>query len=351
MAPNFGSLVLLMASAVRARLPSLTFLAVYIYSIMGIPSPGDWGWLTRFRHTKDSEDGQVELESTPSEPSRPEPDEQAKPVEDEIDLSALSRIQLLPGELRQMIYNYTWEHHRVLIGRDMREAQGQTKPPYKLTNFKLPVRDRKTHRFLTNQPFLPPRPYLPPLPLNLMLSCKSMYNDMLLQFYARTQFVFESTKSLRRFLDAVRPEAKAVIRHVELRSMMYNEPQRTADQAWKAKRDAAWLHICERMAEELPSLQVLFLDVTVFSVSKKLQVGEPWSEPYLAFCDRENGGLEWVDATVRSSQPVKKSAHAAREYNLNWIARLSVVSNELERRLMTDSAYQKKLHADFAVKL
>ncbi|KAJ5180467.1 hypothetical protein N7492_003677 [Penicillium capsulatum] len=174
--------------------------------------------------------------------------------------TTLSRLQQLPSELLLIIYEYVIGNHRVLVKC---QALGNKRG-----------RPRKNQRSYTETYLRGPDGSLEDRPseilyMGLMLSCRRFYCDMMFQMYASTQFVFLTTTGLRRFLDRVKPEAKALIRHVELRHITFDDPREhiqiyekdAVDDIIAAHHQSrvAWTAQCERLLEACPNLQVLYL--------------------------------------------------------------------------------------------
>lgn len=181
-------------------------------------------------------------------------------------------------------------------------------------------------------------PYMQRLRVGLVFSCKSIYNETILSLYERTCFTFDTTKALRRFLRKSSPEAKAVIQHAQLIHTIPNRTHDKRNEKWQLISNTAWKSACQRMAEDLTSLRHLSIEVTVYPETA-LTMDEPWCEPYLSFCGPDGKGrLEWVQIVVSMKTP----AHSLSTYRYTRPARLKAASLELERRLMTDDAFEKK---------
>ncbi|KAJ5204169.1 uncharacterized protein N7498_005048 [Penicillium cinerascens] len=335
--------------------------------LLGIPSPDGWEWLlcSASEHTRDSEialfkeekeeadeeDGHVsddgidllpfshfqlragDIALFQGEGKEERGEEYGHDSNSDFDLSTFSHFQLLPGEIRQKIYDYVFENFGALIERDRSNKQSKCPSPYRLT-----------HRYpQLNRHHMPSKERLP---LGLVFSCKRIYNETILQLYKHTCFTFDTTKALRRFLQKVSPEAKAVIQRVQLKHIFHNRTHLESNRIWQLKSNAAWKAVCQRMADEFTSLRRLYIEVTVPRTTR-LTVNEPWCEPYMTFCGPDGKGrLEWVHAwaqIVVSGHIVPRALNA---YKQSLSPRLHAVSVEIERRLMTNDAFQKKQLAD-----
>lgn len=149
---------------------------------------------------------------------------------------------------------------------------------YRLYGRQRRPRDPKNQTAPTVGPFT-----MTPIPMGLIFSCKQIYNETVLQLYWTTQFIFNTTNSMTRFLRITSKDAQANIRHVELNQVMYNEPQVTIFRYYKLRSDLAWSAACEEMALNFTSLNVLHVDLAILDWPIRLVVGESWSEPLLYF--------------------------------------------------------------------
>lgn len=136
-----------------------------------------------------------------------------------------------------------------------------------------------------------------PLPIGLVLSCRTVYRETVLQLYAQTHFVFNTTKTVSRFLRTTTRDTQACITHIELNHVMYNEPRLTEFRYFKLRSDMAWYLACEEMALRLSGLRVLHVRLTVHDWPIRLVVGERWSLPLLFF--GRDGGLDYVAVKLR----------------------------------------------------
>lgn len=331
--------------------------------LLGIPDPDGWEFLvsSTSEHTRD---GEIALFNEKEKEEADEEDEhlsddgidlspfahfQPRPGEialfkveekdeenghdSDFNLFTLSRFQLLPGEIRQKIYNYVFENFGALIERNRSNKQNKRPIPYRLTQ-RYPQLSR--HHMPSKER----------LPLGLVFSCKSIYNETILQLYKYTCFTFDTTKALRRFLQKVSPEAKAVIQHVQLKHTFHNRTHLESNKIWQLKSNAAWKAVCQRMADEFTCLRRLYIEVTVHRTTR-LTVDEPWCEPYLTFCGPDGKGrLEWVHAWVQIVVSVHIVPRALSAYKRSHSPRLHAASVEIERRLMTYDGFQRKQLAD-----
>lgn len=240
------------------------------------------------------------------------------------------RLLRLPGEIRDKIYEYIFETHRVEIIRvKIKDAKHPKRIRYRLQHRQLLPRDPVTHIVTSRGISFP----LSPLALALVFSCKEIYRETLLFQYSTTQFVFTSSKTIRSFLEKTNPEAQGAIRHLELNHVMYNEPRLTAFRWCKDRSDMAWYLACHGMAYNFASLRELHLNLAVWDWPIRLELGERWALPPLFF-GRYHGGLEYAD--------VKLSMGMFKKEKLENVAR------QLEKAMMTPEAYQRKEDARVA---
>ncbi|KAL2855053.1 hypothetical protein BJX68DRAFT_20935 [Aspergillus pseudodeflectus] len=267
----------------------------------------------------------------------------------------------LPPEIRNQIYSYLFLPLRLEIIR-AKEPQSRY---YRLYHHQLRTRDPETgyimsccrysapqDSFSTARLSLPEKPRTKgrgkgkpqakanttnkkprrwPPQLALLFVSRQSAVDTVGLLYSCTQFVFDSTKAISRFLDSVSPIAKSAIKHVELLHRMYNEPRLSQYRPIKLRSDQNWFVVCERMADALTNLNVLHVHMAIFDAPINLEVGEDWSLALLAFSGKggkrgDGGGLRFVK--VNLGYP-----HASEEKIRN-------VEAELEARLMDPVALQ-----------
>ncbi|KAJ5577868.1 uncharacterized protein N7459_006832 [Penicillium hispanicum] len=313
MSEDFGDLVRWRhAHPVGSAIPASDILTDHICSLMSIPSSDEWEWFLNpnLRYHSKSEDPQpglpeeeetiaekAEVETKAAETDRSPPTPAAP---------ALSRLQLLPGEIRQKIFGYVLDGYRLLIHK---RRFSTILYPSGLRNYgRLTFHRRLSYRLLApremkTQELVEPYVYdllaMSPPPLGLMLSCKSIYQDTLCYFYANTHFVFTSAKGIHAFLNSINPRAREVIRFVEIDCIEYKMPHRPRHIIWKKKSDEAWLRALTRISDELPFMKVLHLRVTIFSdpLEEAWGIVNPGLFPYLdAMNNLER--LHWMKAIL-----------------------------------------------------
>ncbi|KAF7168510.1 hypothetical protein CNMCM5623_001530 [Aspergillus felis] len=235
----------------------------------------------------------------------------------------LSAFQRLPGELRWRIYELVFDVHRVEIlrSRDKNPENNIRRVHYRLYHRQLRPRDPKTHVAPSSEG----RFTCPPLPIALLITCRSIYRDTLCLFYSRMQFIFNTTRTVVRFLKITNKEAQTAIQHIELNHTMYSEPALLNFRWYKCMSDMAWYNACDDLTVYCKSLRVLHIDMTIRDWPISLQVGERWSLPLLAFA-RYGPRLDWVDIRLHMG--------SFKQDQLEKVAR------EIEEQIMDPTAFQ-----------
>ncbi|GFF33663.1 hypothetical protein IFM46972_03974 [Aspergillus udagawae] len=235
----------------------------------------------------------------------------------------LSAFQRLPGELRWRIYELVLDIHRVevLRSRDKNPENNIKRVHYRLYHRQLRPRDSKTHAARSSEG----RYTCPPLPIALLITCRSIYRDTLCLFYSRVQFIFNTTRTVMRFLKITNKEAQMAIQHIELNHTMYSEPALLNFRWYKCMSDMAWYNACDDLTVYCKSLRVLHIDMKIGDWPISLQVGERWSLPLLAFA-RYGPRLDWVDIRLHMG--------SFKQDQLEKVAR------EIEEQIMDPTAFQ-----------
>ena len=89
-------------------------------------------------------------------------------------------------------------------------------------------------------------------------------------------------------------DAKTCIRHVELNHIMYNEPRLQHNRLFKHRSDLAWYLAVEDLAVTCKGLRVLHVHLRIWDWPIRLEVGERWSWPLLAF-ERYGNRVDFAD--------------------------------------------------------
>lgn len=186
--------------------------------------------------------------------------ETASTTETEIsgEISARLEVSKLPVEMWLLIFDFLGPG-RVCIWRvKERNLRGETR--YKLGHTELDPRDSKGQVCEGEK-----MGFLVRHSMNGMLCCRQFYKCISLSLYEHTQFVFKSTKALRRFLDTTSPEAQGRIRHMELFHEMQNNPLIDLEEysnpetiRSQLRSDYSWRALCKRMLNACPNLRYLY---------------------------------------------------------------------------------------------
>ncbi|KAF7596160.1 hypothetical protein BBP40_003059 [Aspergillus hancockii] len=225
----------------------------------------------------------------------------------------------LPQEIRWQIYQYLFEPRRVEILR----LKEKTAVPSKTSHYRLYHKLQQARNLFTQAMLLYGEDAT--LLFNLVFTCQTIYSETILLLYSTTQFIFNSTNSMVRFLKTTSKDTQAAIQHVELNHIMYNEPRLTAFRPYKIRSDIAWYNVCDDMAEAFSSLKVLHVKIAIYDWPIRLEVGELWSMPLLLF-GHHNGGLDFVNIQLQMRRFKNE--------------RLQTVARALEQKMMKPRMFQ-----------
>ncbi|KAL4880024.1 hypothetical protein BJY04DRAFT_84969 [Aspergillus karnatakaensis] len=223
----------------------------------------------------------------------------------------------LPPEIRNQIYSYLFSPLRVLITRYFSH---EPRPHYELKHQQIPP--RKPQSQMLGCLMHHGSPHKHAAQLSIPFVSKKSYVETICLLYECTQFVFSSPKCVALFLKNAPKQAQAVIQHIELKHMMYNEPTLTAFRDFKFRGDRNWYSLCERVVNNFSALKVVHIDVSVHDAPISLELGEAWSLPILAFQkakgkaekkEKENGvgALDFARVRLRTKQFPKEVVRKA----------------------------------------
>ncbi|KAE8351391.1 hypothetical protein BDV28DRAFT_158797 [Aspergillus coremiiformis] len=228
----------------------------------------------------------------------------------------------LPAEIRWQIYEYLFEPHRVEILRSKEKNVDPSKPArYRLFHRQQKPRNPTTQTMHYNGHHIRHTPLL----FGLVFTCRTIYCETILLLYSRTQFIFNSTNSIMRFLRTTSTDAQTAVRHVELNHIMYNEPRLTAFRQYKIRSDFAWYNACDELAAACVSLKVLHVKLSIYDWPIRLEIGELWSMPLLLF-GHHDGGLDYAGIQLQ----MKRFGNE----------RLRAVARSLEQKMMKPKMFQ-----------
>ncbi|KAL4866382.1 hypothetical protein BDV12DRAFT_135694 [Aspergillus spectabilis] len=218
----------------------------------------------------------------------------------------------LPPEIRNQIYSYLFPPQRVLIDR---HKLTHPRPHYRLHHNQISPREPETQKLKCRPHNKCQRKF--PTQLSLPFVSRQSYMDTLCLLYDSTQFVFTSPKCLSSFLKNVPKQAQEVIRHIELKHTMNNEPTLSRFRELKFRGDRNWYSLCGRIVTSFTALKVVHIDLGVFDAPIALEIGESWSLPILvlqkvkgqAGKKREGGkgALDFARVRLRSGQFSKEA--------------------------------------------
>ena len=209
----------------------------------------------------------------------------------------------LPGELRNKVYNYViseanqaieWTHYnqqnKTLTHKTLRDIRwrGPKVPPggpkHRRSLDARPRPDRTDHSSVEERHSGP---------TVLLFVCKQMSEEAASVLYSKSMFCFHGLRSLRHFLDNLRPMTMKSIRRMSLQYRAYGNPAKTEHQRWKEKHDRLWEDLCWRIADDC-SLTQLRLELTLnkspisfpsFDQVETADLGAHWIKPLWAFQD------------------------------------------------------------------
>lgn len=211
---------------------------------------------------------------------------------------------LLPGELRNKIYNYAFPE-------EFFQLQWIEKTDSYLT-YSLPKRGkigpclgpsagRRRRLFdyprrVRSKEVIPPY-RLSPGPAALLLTCKKVNEEATAIFYASSTFSFKAPNILRAFLKPLSPTAKDAICSIAIKHYTAGNPRYTDFQQWKRTSDRNWDDLLWDAADDLVSLDHLSIDLTINDVPVFFGPNVSWKVPFLAF---QEMGIKKCEVTLRN---------------------------------------------------
>ncbi|KAL8764041.1 MAG: hypothetical protein Q9184_000329 [Pyrenodesmia sp. 2 TL-2023] len=127
-------------------------------------------------------------------------------------------------------------------------------------------------------------PYkLSPGPAALLLVSKKVNADTTAILYGRNIFAFQAIGPLRKFLDALRPATRSLVRSLEIFHKTAGDPKDFSHQKWKNLHDLSWEKLCFQIRDQCTGLATLSLDLTVHDVPFELGPEANWMGPLYAF--------------------------------------------------------------------
>ena len=246
---------------------------------------------------------------------------------------------LLPGEIRNKIYDLVFQHHvfelqwnrphndltywvpgdsgAACLDSSIRSPRWQRRDPklnphlnpnasQRRRLFDLPCRQ---HSSIPNRPIY----QLSPGPAALLLTCRQIHNETCSIFYGNNTFCFTSRTLLQKFLSSINVVSRASIQRLRLQHVTYGDPYRTSNCVWKELHDTGWDKACHQAAEELNSLKELSIRLRVCDVPLVLNLTASWVAPFLAFRGRGLTKVEIHLSALADNKRLRACAQILRE--------------------------------------
>ena len=196
----------------------------------------------------------------------------------------------LPPELRNKIYDLVFPGSRVLIigNHPQKELKqwNQLAPAYRGPK----PRYRLTCRLIADQDS-----QSTPVPLDMLEVCRTINDEATAFLYSRTEFQFDSIKTINKFLNTASKTGIQNITSLDISQECYGEPYYTKHCQWKSLADEKWSILCTRIARELTSLQHLKLYLTLTTWPVQLKTTASWTRPLMTL---RGSGLHRVDIVL-----------------------------------------------------
>lgn len=187
----------------------------------------------------------------------------------------------LPAEIRNKIYDFAIPNRRVRISgnrpkkelvewKDTHEALRGPRPRYCHSSKTINTDD----------------PQWSPSTVNLLKTCKQINKEALAFLIGKTTFIFDSSKTLRKFLDFNPAHCRTSITSIEMYKSCYGEVDLTKNTQWKQRADKGWRELCERLGRDLPSLKYLYLDIQIADWPTQLKTDAPWARSLLKIVEK-----------------------------------------------------------------
>ena len=119
--------------------------------------------------------------------------------------------------------------------------------------------------------------------VNLLRTCRQIYDEALPLCYASASFGFWSRRLLEKFLCTINPMAKASIKRLLIQHGTYGDPYHTGDVRWKTVHDVKWESCCEMVSRELVGLRNLTVLLKINDRPLILNLTADWARSLLTF--------------------------------------------------------------------
>ncbi|KAL9612863.1 MAG: hypothetical protein Q9167_002547 [Letrouitia subvulpina] len=205
----------------------------------------------------------------------------------------------LPGEIRNRIYDFcfpaeTFEIHRIRsLGKAITEltyTRYQANQPSTVSGPRI-SREAARRRRLFDLPRrlrtfeTVPLYELLPGPAALLLTCRKINAEATSIFYSKATFSFQHMRPLRKFLDALRPSTRRLIRTLVLSHQTASLPALAKDNWSKNRHDWKWKDLCWQIAGECEGLEALTLHLVIHDKPFETGPDAVWMDPLYAFKD------------------------------------------------------------------
>ncbi|KAK2768756.1 hypothetical protein FQN54_000612 [Arachnomyces sp. PD_36] len=233
----------------------------------------------------------------------------------------------LPGEIRTAIYELSFPTVRVEVTRAKAKSCEDWEEPLdnrRRLTYKLLSPRGKDHK-VDKSAVIPES-----LPFGLVLASRQIYKETAFYLYFNTQFVFYSTKALKRFILQSNCACQANITSLEIHRLINGEPRLTFFRYFKLKGDDSWERICRIISWSFPGLKELYFNLKIHDWPIELNLDEDWARPILFFGEK---GVDHAEVNLRMGMFDENKVRA--------------VAEKLERRLMTEEANRRKDEKEF----
>lgn len=200
----------------------------------------------------------------------------------------------LPAEIRNHIYSYVVPSARILIhGNAPNQELASLREAWENQD-RYVKRPRYRLGHLLDNDDIEDNLILSP---SLLLVCREIKKEVELFMYSRLTFCFDSMNVVHKFLNAASKEGIKEIRSLELSNFGHGHPTYTTHLDWKDKYDQKWRKTCERIAEEMVSLNTLMLQMSIHDWPVTLTEKDRWYKATTILLSR--GPLDRVEIKLR----------------------------------------------------
>ncbi len=259
------------------------------------------------------------------------------------------RLLQLPGEVRNLIYDYVFEDPVVVQfvpsanddGFALGKKLGLSREAYyhqtlckeaAQTSSTMPriFRFRMSHSRVNHQVKWATSLHA------LILTCRQIYAEAAPLLYARMTFFFQSARAIVRYLAQLRTPQLAALQKIHIDYRTYGNPQSPGThECWMRKYEALWRKACELLATKPSGLRQLWITVEVHQFPLRFRLAETWVAPLLEFAKAPQPVDDVkVDIMTPSTAFCDGTASIAAETTLSNLVlyRVTVLFSEVLRR-------------------